>query len=64
MLHGTYIGKTQKLIGKTALLRRDPNGLLAQFDDRTIIPYSYGWHLFEKEEFVVDPPVNFDDYDS
>jgi hypothetical protein len=65
--HATYTGPINLLQGRTALIR-DSEGskmrVLAQFDDTTLEHdgqmLAYGWHLFKKEEFELDPPINWE----
>jgi len=57
MIHGHYIGPISKLKDKTAILRFEPGIqgiLLAQFDDRSLTDYAFGWHRFPEAEFIVD----------
>lgn len=69
MEHGTYVGAETALIGKTALLRDDPESksrmVLAQFDDVELVHkgnrLGYGWHSFYSYDFKHDPKVNFDE---
>lgn len=62
MISGTYKGVKKRLQGKHALLQDDPETcrtgrfglLLAQFDDR-LLAEAFGWHLFERSDFDIDP---------
>lgn len=63
MYHGTYVGDSHIPRGNTALLREDPVTAedakshpmwLAQFDN-TALKEAFGWHLFERSDFVLDP---------
>jgi len=69
-MHGTYVGKDKKLMGKTAILRDDPvtnSGgnfglLLVQFDDTENLPMylTHAWVLFDRRDFNIDPKVNWE----
>lgn len=54
MLKATFYGGIEELRGRTALIKDRPNGkCVAQFDDFDIAPWCYGWHEFDRHEFVV-----------
>lgn len=51
---GRYVGREERLRGKTTLLRAIEGGtrdVVAQFDD-VGTGYGYGWHLFYRKQFV------------
>ena len=67
-MRGEYIGPGTKLFtaeelsGKTALIQEeDPyhrgcshqDYLWAQFDDRAVVAYAFGWHPFPKEHWKI-----------
>lgn len=54
MKQGKYAGERKDLHGRTALLREhldDDTKYLVQFDTMNI-PEAFGWHEFNKEEFI------------
>lgn len=71
IMSGTYIGPDTRLQGQRALLREDETTglvtprLLAQFDNIGLvvdgIQMGFCWHLFERKDFNIDPPVKDED---
>lgn len=63
MKKAIYIGKSERLNGKTCIVRKSgrQGWVFAQFDDR-YLEESVGWHEFPVDNFVVDgwcPPASF-----
>lgn len=66
MNRGIYIGETEELKGRTALLRmgNPPGKVLAQFDHIPTevdgVDLSHGWHEFSAQDFsdATDPHTN------
>lgn len=56
-LTGTYVGRSERLIGKTAMLLSgdDTKWIAAQFDDREL-PEAFGWWIFLTTEFEITIP--------
>lgn len=58
-ISGVYVGKLESLKDERAtLMERKDGKLLAQFTNKNLYLDSkalwYGWHLFEKTEFLLD----------
>lgn len=56
LCQGEYVGAELRFKGKTALLRDNPHDLSvirAQFDDLALGQFAYGWHTFQRGEFVI-----------
>ena len=67
-MKGTYCGPLNQLQGETALLQDVPgsDNVKAQFDNFELLDHNgkdlaYGWHVFKKEHFLIDPPVKWED---
>ena len=61
MRHGTYIGPTNHLCGKTALIRfpNDRNKLLAQFDSLALgQSLTHNWTLYDRSDWKLDKVEN------
>ena len=71
-MHGTYCGPLQQLQGETALLLDvpgSPDDIKAQFDnfelrDQNGKDLAYGWHIFRRRHFLIDPPIDHDPEDA
>lgn len=66
-MKGTYIGPVDELKNQTAILQEVPgsDNVKAQFDDMDLEydgkMLGFDWHLFRRAQFLIDPPVDWDD---
>lgn len=66
-MYGTYIGAAVPLQNEKALLQEVPgsDNVKAQFDNMELVfdgkQLGFGWHLFRREDFSIDPPVDWGD---